>query len=119
MTEEHYTTSQAARILARTGRPISERRFRQMLQGGELEGEQSESGRWRILRRALHALMEESLRNSRERNSPGPEEKPGVSAEAAGSPESVRPRSAVFGCYSDFCASKRPIASTATQSMEA
>jgi hypothetical protein len=90
MAEEHYTPAQAARILARTGRPVSERRIRQMLQAGELEGEQSQSGRWRILRRAVHALMEESPRNSRERNSPGPEDRPGVSAEISRSPESVR-----------------------------
>jgi hypothetical protein len=100
MEEEHYTPAQTARILSRSGRPISERRIRQMLQSGELEGIQSQTGRWKIPRRAVHAFMEEHPRSGR----PGDRE-PGVrpvatqkksagqqteTTEASVSPESVR-----------------------------
>jgi hypothetical protein len=65
MEEEHYTPTQTARILSRSGRPISERRIRQMLQSGELEGIQSQTGRWKIPRRAVHAFMGEHPRSGR------------------------------------------------------
>ena len=41
------------------GRKISERRIRQMLQAGELEGEQTETGRWKIPQSVVHALLEQ------------------------------------------------------------
>jgi hypothetical protein len=56
---DHYTPSQAARILSRSGRKVSERRIRQMLQAGELEGEQTETGRWKIPQSVVHALLEQ------------------------------------------------------------
>jgi excisionase family DNA binding protein len=55
--EEHYSPAEAARILR-----LTPHRVRQMLNAGDLEGEQ-ESGekgrRWRIPKRAVHALLEE------------------------------------------------------------
>ena len=51
-----------------------------MLAGGELEGEQTESGRWRIPQREVHRLLEE-----RRRRSPGdaPTGAPQAAQEAA------------------------------------
>lgn len=63
MEEEHYTPSEASRVLRRSGRPVSERRIRQMLQAGELEGEQSQTGRWSIPRRVVHELLEQYPRS--------------------------------------------------------
>lgn len=53
--EETYTVGQAAKILK-----LTQARLYQLLAAGELEGYQdSESNRWRIPQRAVHALMEE------------------------------------------------------------
>lgn len=52
--EEIYTPAQAAKILK-----LTQARIYQMLGASELEGYQdSESGRWKIPKRAVHALME-------------------------------------------------------------
>ncbi len=57
--EETYSPSEASRILSRGGRSLTERRIRQMLQAGELEGERDDGGRWRIPRRTVHRLLED------------------------------------------------------------
>jgi excisionase family DNA binding protein len=46
---DYYTPGQAARILG-----LTDRHVRHMLAGGELEGEQTESGRWKIPQREAH-----------------------------------------------------------------
>ncbi len=79
--EETYSPSEASRILSRGGRSLTERRIRQMLQGGELEGEKDEGGRWRLPRRTVHRLLED--RRESEGIREGPESAPGI-------PESVR-----------------------------
>lgn len=48
--DETYSPTEEARVLSWSGRSISERRVRQMPEAGELEGEQTEGGRWRIRR---------------------------------------------------------------------
>lgn len=57
--EETYTPREAERILARADKPLSERRIRQMLQAGELEGYQDETGRWHVARHEIHRMLEE------------------------------------------------------------
>jgi chromosome segregation ATPase len=57
-----YTPLEAERILARTGKPITERRIRQMLQAGELEGYRDGSGRWHVLQSEVHRLRDERPR---------------------------------------------------------
>lgn len=55
--EEHYSPAEAARILR-----LTPHRIRQMLNAGDLEGEQesgAKGGRWKIPKRAVHALLEE------------------------------------------------------------
>ena len=47
------TTSPASGAVAEGGR-----RIRQMLQAGELDGEQTETGRWRMPQSAVHALLD-------------------------------------------------------------
>jgi len=74
--EETYSPVEASRVLSRSGRSISERRIRQMLQAGELEGEQTEGGRWRIPRRVVHRLLTE--RREREQLRTEPESLPGA-----------------------------------------
>lgn len=59
MGEDVYTPAEAARILARTDKPITERRIRQMLQAGELEGFRGEAGRWHVLQSEVHRLRDE------------------------------------------------------------
>ncbi len=81
VTEETYSPSEASRILSRGGRSLTERRIRQMLQAGELEGEKDEGGRWRLPRRVVHQLLTERRENEQVRE--GPESPPGA-------PESVR-----------------------------
>jgi excisionase family DNA binding protein len=60
--EETYSPAEASRVLGRSGRRITERRIRQMLQAGELEGERDEGGRWRIPRRLAERLEAERQR---------------------------------------------------------
>ncbi|MDP9488047.1 MAG: hypothetical protein M3Q49_20035 [Actinomycetota bacterium] len=79
--EETYSPSEASRILSRGGRSLTERRIRQMLQGGELEGEKDGGGRWRLPRRVVHGLLTERRENEQLRE--GPESPPGA-------PESVQ-----------------------------
>ena len=50
--EDYYTPPQVARMLR-----LSRRRVTQMLNGGQLEGEQSENGRWKISASAVDALL--------------------------------------------------------------
>ena len=69
--QDVYTPAEAERILARTGKPITERRIRQMLQAGELEGYRDESGRWHVLQAEVHRLRDERPRE--------PERPPGAS----------------------------------------
>lgn len=57
--EDTYTPAEAERLLARTDKPISERRIRQMLQEGKLEGHQDDRGRWHVAQHEVHRLMEE------------------------------------------------------------
>ncbi len=52
--EDAYTAPQAARILG-----LSDRRVRQMLEAGEMEGERDASGKWWIPQRAVHAALED------------------------------------------------------------
>lgn len=79
--EETYSPAEASRVLGRSGRKITERRIRQMLQAGELEGSRDEGGRWRIPRRVVNQLLTE--RREREQLRAEPESAPGA-------PESVR-----------------------------
>lgn len=52
--EDTYTAPQAARVLG-----ISDRRVRQMLEAGELEGARDASGKWWISQRVVHEVLEE------------------------------------------------------------
>ncbi len=61
-----YTASQAARILG-----ISDRRVRQVLESGELEGNRDASGKWWIPQRVVHEALEERG-SPRGRRSPAP-----------------------------------------------
>jgi hypothetical protein len=79
--EETYSPAEASRVLGRSGRKITERRIRQMLQAGKLEGNRDEGGRWRIPRRVVNRLLTE--RREREQLRAEPESGPGV-------PEDVR-----------------------------
>ncbi len=51
--EEAYNPAEAARVLG-----VSDRRVRQLLEAGDLEGGQDASGRWKTPRRAVHAMLE-------------------------------------------------------------
>lgn len=75
--EETYSPAEASRVLGRSGRKISERRIRQMLQAGELDGERGEHGRWRIPRRVVNRLLAE--RREREQLRAEPESGPEIS----------------------------------------
>ena len=55
---DSYTPVQAARILH-----VTPARIRQLLQGGELEGERDEAGHWRIPSPAVHEHLERVRRN--------------------------------------------------------
>ena len=54
MDEETYTPPEAARILR-----LSRRRVTQMLNAGEFEGRQDESGRWHIPQGVVHARLKD------------------------------------------------------------
>ncbi len=70
---DYYTAQEAARILGRTDKPITERRIRQMLQGGAMEGHRDERGRWHVAQHEVHRLMQERRQASPEGASDGPE----------------------------------------------
>ncbi len=73
--EDVYTPAEAERILARTDKPITDRRIRQMLQAGELEGRKDEGGRWHVLQSEVHRLRGE--RRTAPQSPPGAPESPG------------------------------------------
>ena len=54
MDEDTYTPPEAARILR-----LSRRRVTQMLNAGEFERRQDESGRWHIPQRVVHARLKD------------------------------------------------------------
>ena len=91
--EDAYTAPQAARVLG-----LSDRRVRQMLEAGELEGERDGSGKWWMPQRAVHAALEDrgSPRvRSREQRAAPPRpdaagEAPAPPQRGPGGPESVR-----------------------------
>ena len=56
---DYYSAADAARILK-----MSKRRVLQLLQEGQLEGQQDESGRWRVAMHSVHAAKE--TRNQQE-----------------------------------------------------
>jgi hypothetical protein len=70
---DFYTPAEAARLLSRTDKPISDRRIRQMLQAGELEGMRDESGRWHVAQHEVHRLMQERRQITPETPSDSPE----------------------------------------------
>lgn len=59
MDGDYYTPSQAARILG-----LTDRHIRHMLSGGDLEGEQTGTGRWRIPQREVHRVLEARRQNA-------------------------------------------------------
>lgn len=73
---DYYSPTQAAKILR-----LSRRRVTQLLESGELEGEQTDSGRWRIPQRAVHDRLKDRPPRPRERE--GPREAAEASREAA------------------------------------
>lgn len=70
---DYYTAQEAARILGRTDKPITERRIRQMLQREELEGHRDKRGRWHVAQHGVHRLMQERRQATPEDPSDGPE----------------------------------------------
>jgi hypothetical protein len=82
--ESYYTPGEALHILARTtGKPLTGRDIRQMLQVGELEGFKDEEGRWHVAQYEIHRLLEER------RDTP-PLEAPESPQEAAAAVEDLR-----------------------------
>lgn len=73
---DFYSPAQAAKILR-----LSRRRVTQLLESGDLEGEQSDTGRWRIPRRAVHERLKDRPPRPRERE--GPQTASEASTEAA------------------------------------
>ena len=73
MDGDFYTPAEAERFFSRTDKPISERRIRQMLQAGELEGKRDERGRWHIAQHEVHRLMQERRQSTPETPTDGPE----------------------------------------------
>jgi predicted RNase H-like nuclease (RuvC/YqgF family) len=70
---DFYSVAEAERLLGRTDKPISERRIRQMLQAGELEGHKDQTGRWHVSQHEVHRLMQERRQVSPDSTSGGPE----------------------------------------------
>ncbi len=70
---DFYTPAEAARLLGRTDKPISERRIRQMLQAGELEGRKDDNRRWHVAQHEVHRLIQERRQTTPETPSGGPE----------------------------------------------
>ncbi len=60
MDEDSYTPAEAARVLG-----IGKRQVTNLLNADELEGAQEASGRWRVPKRAVHALLEERRKGGR------------------------------------------------------
>jgi chromosome segregation ATPase len=85
MDEEHYSPAEAARILR-----LTPHRVRQMLNTGALEGEQEsgeKGGRWRIPKRAVHALLEERPPRRRRVVNRGAASTAAISGDVAGTSE--------------------------------
>lgn len=74
--EDFYTPAEAERLLARTDKPVSERRIRQMLQEGDLEGRKDDRGRWHVAQHEVHRLMQERRQITPEAPSDGPQSSP-------------------------------------------
>jgi hypothetical protein len=71
---DFYSVAEAERLLGRTDKPISERRIRQMLQAGDLEGKKEVgSGRWYVSQAEVHRLMQERRQAVPEGPPGGPE----------------------------------------------
>jgi hypothetical protein len=70
---DFYTPAEAARLLSRTDKPITERRIRQMLQADELEGKRDERGRWHVAQHEVHRLMQERRQTTLDTPTEGPE----------------------------------------------
>ncbi len=87
MEEDAYSPVEASRVLG-----VSDRRVRQLLESGELEGGQDASGRWRAPRRAVHAMLEErgSPRSPGKRTGTTAGSSAGEGAEASPGPLSPR-----------------------------
>ncbi len=85
--EDAYSPVEASRVLG-----VSDRRVRQLLESGELEGGQDASGRWRAPRRAVHAMLEErgSPRSPGKRTGTTAGSSAGEGAEASPGPLSPR-----------------------------
>ena len=77
--EDSYTVREAARVLG-----ISDRRVRQLLESGELEGRRDDNGAWRLYQRSVHARLEDRPARTRGKRSSSRAERP------TESPESVR-----------------------------
>lgn len=75
-----YTASQAAKVLG-----VSVRRVQQLAEAGEIEGVQTDSGRWRLYQHSVHARLEGRPHPTRGRS----EARERRSARAAQSPESA------------------------------
>jgi chromosome segregation ATPase len=73
---DFYSVAEAERLLGRTDKPISERRIRQMLQAGELEGRKEQTGRWHVAQHEVHRLMQERRQEVPESTPGGPENAP-------------------------------------------
>jgi hypothetical protein len=73
---DFYSVAEAERLLGRTDKPISERRIRQMLQAGELEGRKEQTGRWHVAQHEVHRLMQERRQISPDSTPGGPENAP-------------------------------------------
>jgi predicted FMN-binding regulatory protein PaiB len=70
---DFYSVAEAERLLGRTDKPISERRIRQRLQAGDLEGRKDQTGRWHVAQHEVHRLMEERRQEVPESTPGGPE----------------------------------------------
>jgi vacuolar-type H+-ATPase subunit I/STV1 len=73
---DFYSVAEAERLLGRTDKPISERRIRQMLQAGDLEGRKEQTGRWHVAQHEVHRLMQERRQVVPESTPGGPENAP-------------------------------------------
>lgn len=56
---DSYSVREAERILKRADRPLTERRLRQLLQAGEIQGFRDEANRWHVLAYEVTRLLQE------------------------------------------------------------